>query len=203
MSVRPQLWLAATLVALGAVTLPAQVCRGIIAQAPGSFALTYGRAGGGANVRGADIAWRFDQGLLVYADANSSDYPRSDPARGRIAVGVGLEAIERGRFGLCTTVSYERERMQDLLVQRMPIGVALGWATRLAGDARSMGVSLEPFYVHGHERIERFEHASNFISVRAGLVYVVRGLLLGLDHENAFDADARWHTTARIGFTFR
>jgi hypothetical protein len=200
--VRPSVWIAAGLVALGAATLPAQVCRGIIAQPPGSFALTYGRAGGAATVRGADIAWRFDQGILVHADANSTEHPLSDPPRGRVAAGVGLEAIERGRFGLCATVSYERERMQDLLVQRMPIGIALGWATRLTGDARSLGFTLEPFYVHGHERIERFDHSSNFISVRAGLVYVVRGLLLGLDHENAFDADARWHTTARIGFTF-
>lgn len=193
---------AATLLALGAVPLLAQVCRGSAADSPGWFALNVGAASRSAVVHGAEISWQFDQGTFVYAEANVTSYSRPDPARGRIASGLGFVIAESSRFGLCTTMGFERERIGGLQVRRIPVGLVMGWARPLTGVARGIGVTVEPFFVHQDAQLERFAHTSNFLSGRTGMVYLSRGWLMGVTYEHAFDADARWHVTARVGFTF-
>lgn len=193
---------AVTLLALLAAPVWAQVCRGSAVDSPGWFALNVGAASGSAVVHGAEISWQFDQGTFVYAEANVTSYPRSDPARGRIASGLGFVLAESSRFGLCPTLGFERARIGDLQVQRIPVGFAMGWARPMTGVARGIGVTVEPFFVHQDEQLERFAHTSNFLSGRTGVVYLSRGWLMGLTYEHAFDADARWHATARVGFTF-
>lgn len=193
--------LSLAVIALDAAALGAQNCRGV-ASGDDRAALEFGFASARASTFGAELAFQFDHPLSVNAEAALTRYPTPDPARARLAAGVGIEIAEFGRTGLCATMGVEGERIGDLMARRIPIGIAFGWTTPLAGIARGIGFTVEPFYVHSHERIERFAHTSNFVSGRAGVLYVARRLLLGLEYEHAFDADARWHTTARIGFTF-
>jgi hypothetical protein len=194
--------LVVTLVVLGAAPLLAQACRGSAANSPGWFALNVGPASERAVMHGAEISWQFDQGTFVFADAQVTSYPRSDLPRRRVAAGVGFVVAESARFGICTTMGAERERIGGLHVKRIPVGLSMGWARPLPGRARGIGFTVEPFVVHQDERIERFAHTSNFLSGRTGMLYVTRGWLTGLTYEHAFDADARWHATARVGFTF-
>lgn len=188
--------------AFGASSLGAQLCRGGRPEALGWMALTAGVAAADASVIGGEVVWRFEQGLQLFGDADITAYPRPDPTRGRVAVGAGIELFVGERFGVCTTVAFERERMGDLRAQRIPIGLAMGWSVPLAGVERHIGFTLEPFYVHGHARVARWSHGSDFVSGRAGMIYVARRLLLGFEYENAFDDDARWQTIARVGVTF-
>lgn len=147
-ALRRALFLLGSLAAL-ASPIDAQVCRGVASESPVWFAMQYGRAAKHASVHGADISWQLDQGLLLFTDANVTMYPQPDPARGRVAVGMGIEVGEFRGVGVCTTFGFERERIGDLQVQRIPIGIALGWSRPLAGVARRIGFTVEPFYVHG------------------------------------------------------
>jgi hypothetical protein len=191
-----------SLTALGASLLSAQVCRGIAIDTPGWFALNVGRAAESATTHGADISWQFDQGTFVFASANVTSYERSLPARGHAALGAGFPLAQRNRFSVCATLGSELERVGDLRVKRIPVGLAMGWAKPLPGISRGIGLTLEPFVVHQDERIRRFAHTSNFLSARTGVVYLRRGWLWGVTYEHAFDADARWNAVARVGFTF-
>lgn len=191
-----------SLTALGASLLSAQVCRGIAIDTPGWFALELGRAAESATVHGAGISWQFDQGTFVFASANVTSYERSLPPRGRAAAGAGFPLAKRNRFEVCATLGSELERIGDLRVKRIPVGLAMGWAKPLPGISRGIGLTLEPFVVHQDEHIRRFAHTSNFLSARTGVVYLRRGWLWGVTYEHAFDADARWNAIARVGFTF-
>jgi hypothetical protein len=191
-----------SLTALGASLLSAQVCRGIAIDTPGWFALELGRAAESATVHGAGISWQFDQGTFAFASANVTSYERSFPPRGRAAAGAGFPLAKRNRFEVCATLGSELERVGDLRVKRIPVGLAMGWAKPLPGRSRAVGVTLEPFFVHQDEHIQRFAHTSNFLSARTGVVYLRRGWLWGVTYEHAFDTDARWNANARVGFTF-
>jgi hypothetical protein len=188
---------------VSATAVTAQHCRGAAPDRPGWVAVAIGRAAESANLFGADIAWRTQRGLLGFADAGLTAYPRPDPGRWRGAVGIGVDAVHREGFGICPTVAIEREGMEDFRVQRIPIGVAVGWTKPLDGDQRHVGVTLEPFFVHQRVWIERFGRTSNFVSGRAGVAYGVRRLVTGLVFEHAFDEDARWNARARVGITFQ
>jgi hypothetical protein len=113
-----------------------------------------------------------------------------------------MEVLDAAHLGVCPTVAVEAGRIEDLRLQRYPIGVALGWWMPLQRPDHSIGATIEPFYVHQREQIDRFVHRSDFVSGRVGVVFAMRRLLTGLVFEHAFDADARWNARARVGFTY-
>jgi hypothetical protein len=189
------------LLARGASVLSAQFCRGIAVVTPSWFSLRVGRAAERGTVPGADISWQFDQGTFVFASANVTSYELSLPARGRAAIGAGLTQAKRNRIAARATKGSELERNGDLRVNRIPAGLAMGWAKPHSDVSRGIGERLEPFFVHQDERIRGFSHTSNVLSARTGVVYLREGWLWGVTYEHAFDVDARWNATARVGFT--
>ena len=188
---------------LVAEPLAAQVCLGSTEASAGWLALSYGRASQGANVPGIDAAWQPTRTLAVFGDVNTTVYPHPDPQRSRLAIGGAYSFARSERFGVCLTPGIEGERIGDLNVLRLPVGVSLGWTTTFNTGERRLGFRVEPFYVYSRETIALFAHTSNFVSGRAAVVFGVRRLFVGLQHEQAFDGDARWHTIGRIGFAFK
>lgn len=187
---------------LGTSPLTAQVCLGSTEESSGWIAAEYGRAAERANVMGVDAGWQLSQTLALFADGRITAYPRPDPRRDRLALGAAYTLKRSPRFGVCLTPGIERERIDDLRVIRVPVGVSLGWATTFDSGRRRLGFRVEPFFVYSRDKVARFTHTSHRVSARAAVVVGFRRFLLGLEHEEAFDNDARRHTFARIGFIF-
>ena len=187
---------------LAAPGLSAQICRGGTDESPGWLAVGYGRASGNASVIGADFAWRLSQSFSVFGDGDRTAYPAPNPRRNRLAIGGAFTVIRWNATDVCLTAAIERERITNLTIMRVPVGVALGWSTTFANGRARLGLHAEPFLVYTRESIATFARTSHFVSGRTGLVVGYHRLMLGLEHERAFDEDARWHTRARLGFAF-
>ena len=205
MSISPGAIAIALLVTAPLVTAPlaAQVCLASTEASPGWIALAYGRAAKDASVTAIDAGWQFSRTLAVFGDANVTAYPKPDPQRNRLAIGAAYTFARSERFGACITPGVEDERIGDLHVLRVPVGVSLGWTTTFDTGQRRLGFQVEPFFVYSREMIAQFSHTSRFVSGRVAVVFGVRRLFVGLQHEQAFDGDARWHTLGRIGFAFK
>lgn len=202
---RAQRTMAAMVVAglLAAAPLAAQVCLGHPAASTGWLALEIGRAAKDANVRGVDAGYRLSRRLTLFADARLTVYPRPDPERERLAMGAALTLVRSSRFAACLTPGIEGERISDLGVLRVPVGLAVGWTSTADTGRRRLGLRVEPFFVYSRETIAQFSHTSSYLSVRAAVVYGVRRWFVGIEHEWSRDDDARWHTLGRIGYAFR
>lgn len=183
--------------------LAAQACLGNSAGSPGWFALSYGRAAKDASVRGVDAGWQISRAFTVFGDGNVTAYPDPDPARDRLAIGIAYALARSERFGVCLTPGIEGERISDVHVLRVPIGISLGWTTTPRAGRPRLGVQVEPFWVYSRETIAEFSSTSHFVSVRAAVVFSIQQLFIGIVHEQTFDGDAQWHTIGRIGFAFQ
>lgn len=180
----------------------AQVCLGGTEESAGRIAIAVGRAAEGASLVGGDFAWQLAPSVAVFGDGDVTVYPNPFPHRDRLAIGVAFLIAVTPRVSVCFTPAIETERIDEFHVRRIPLGLAVGWWMPLSGDERRLEMTVEPFFVHSHEWIGGFARQSNFVSGRAGIVRVVRRVLLGAEYEQAFDDDARWHLRARLGVTF-
>lgn len=185
------------------VPLVAQVCLGNPAASSGWLALELGRAAKEANVRGLDAGYRMSRRLTLFADARITAYPTPDPEREHLAMGAALTLARSSHFAACLTPAVEGERISDLGVLRIPVGLALGWTSTSDTGRRRLGLRVEPFFVYNRETIDRFSHTSSYVSVRAAVVFGVRRWFVGIEHEQTLDGDAGWHTLGRVGYAFR
>jgi hypothetical protein len=193
---------AAALSVLATPGLFAQVCLGGTDASPGWLAVAYGRASGNATLTGADFAWQLSRSFAVFGDGDATAYPAPDPRRDRLALGGAYTVIRSNAVDVCLTPAVERERIADLTIVRVPVGVALGWSTTFANGRARLGLQVEPFFVYSRKSIATFARTSTLVSGRTSLVLGYGRLMCGLEHERAFDNDARWHTRARLGFAF-
>lgn len=188
---------------LVAAPLAAQVCLGNTGTSPGWLALSYGSAAKDASVRGMDAGWQMSRAFTVFGDGSVTAYPQPDPRRDRLAIGAAYTFARSERFGACLTPGIESERIGDLHVMRVPVGISLGWTTTFGTDLLRLGIRAEPFFVYSRGTIAQFSRSSSFVSARAAVVFSVQQLFVGIEQEQAFDGDARWHTIGRIGFAFK
>jgi hypothetical protein len=191
-----------------AITLPirslgAQVCVGGTTTSPGWLAVSAGRASGNASVVGADFAWQFSHRLSLVGNGRVTEYPAVDPRRDHVALGIAYTFAEWEHVGICVTPGYQIERIGDLHVARIPVGVSIGWTALSRDGVRRLGVRVEPFFVYSRESIAMFSQTSRFVSGRAGVVGAYHRWLLGLEYEDAFDHDARWNTRIRFGYALK
>jgi hypothetical protein len=191
-----------TALAVATVELGAQVCIGGTSDSRGWLAFSVGRADGSATTVGADVAGQISRRVALVGESSVTAYPTPDPRRERLALGIAYRFAAFDHFGLCLTPGVAVEQIGDLSVLRLPVGVSLGWSTTSQNGHKGFGVRVEPFFVYSRETIAMFSHTSRVMSGRAAIVGSYRGWLLGLEHEEAFDRDARRHTRVRFGFTF-
>ncbi len=189
--------------AVAHVELGAQVCIGGTSASPGWLALSGGRAYGNASMIGVDVARSISRTVALFADGGRTAYPAPDPHRDRLALGVAFTFAEFDHVGICLTPGVEGERIGDLRVVRLPVGVSLGWSSASHDGQRRFGAKVEPFFVYSRETVAMFSHTSRLVSGRAAIVGSYHRWLLGLEHEDAFDRDARWHTRIRFGMAFK
>jgi hypothetical protein len=180
--------------------LGAQVCIGGTTTSPGWLAVSAGRASGNASVVGADFAWQFSRRLALIGNGRVTEYPAVDPRRDHVALGVAVTFAEWDHVGICLTPGYQIERIGDLHVVRVPVGVSIGWSATSRDGVRRLGFRVEPFAVYSRESVAMFTNTSRFVSGRASIVGSYRRWLLGVEHEDAFDGDARWNTRIRFGY---
>lgn len=191
------------LTALVASTLGGQVCLGGTEDSSLSMGIAFGRAAGAATLVGADIAWQGSPSYALVGDLDVISYPRPEPARKRLAMGLAYTAWRSGNVAVCLTPGIELERIGERHSVRVPFGVSMGWGTTFSDGHGRLGLRLEPFVVYGHESVEMFTRSRGFMNGRTAIVLGYDRLSLGIEHEHAFDNDARWHTRARIGFELR
>ncbi len=190
---------------LGVLTAPdlaAQVCRGGTEVSPGWAAAEFGRASGDAIVMGADFAWRFSESFSLFGEFGTTAYPDPDPRRNRRAIGGAYTVIRSTHVDVCLTAAIEGERIANLDIVRVPVGVAVAWSRTFADGRARWGLQAEPFLALTHKSIASYTHRSAPLSGRIGLVIGYRRLIGGLEYENAFDNDAKWNARVRLGFAF-
>ncbi len=183
--------------------LSAQHCLGNTETSSGWIALALGRAAEDASVSGLDAGWQLSRTFAVFGDGSATAYPDPDPPRNRLAIGAAYTLARSERFGVCLTPGIAGERIGDLQLWRVPIGISIGGTTTLGAERPRLGFRVEPFLVFSRESIAQFSGTSRFVSGRAAVMVGVRRFLIGLEHEQAFDGDARWHTIGRIGYAFQ
>jgi hypothetical protein len=188
---------------LGMREIGAQVCLGGNATSSLALAVAYGRAFGAASLVGADLAWQLSPSFTLTGDVDVTAYPTPTPARKRVALGVATPIYQSGNIAACLTPGVELERIGELHTVRVPLGISLGWGTTFSDGHGRLGLRVEPFVVYGRERVEMFTRSRGYATGRAGLVFGYDRLMLGLEHERAFDNDARWHTRLRFGFELK
>ncbi|HEX9886041.1 MAG TPA: hypothetical protein VGA70_06115 [Longimicrobiales bacterium] len=181
--------------------LSAQVCRGGTDVSPGWIAVGYGRASGNASVIGADFARRLSQSFSVFGVGDLTAYPAPGPRRSRLGIGGAFTMIRSNAVDVCLTAAIERERITNLTVLRVPVGVALAWSTTFASGRARFGLHAEPSLVYTHKSIATYTHTSGPLSGRIGMVIGFRRLIGGLEFVNAFDNDAKWNARVRLGVT--
>ncbi len=191
------------LTACTASGIGAQVCLGGTEDSSLAMGVAFGRAAGGATLAGADFGWQMARAYALVGDLDVIAYPRPQPARKRLALGLAYTALRSGNVAVCLTPGVEWERIGERSSARAPFGISLGWGTTFSDGHGRLGLRLEPFVVYAHETVEMFTRSRGFMNGRTGIVLGYDRLSLGIEHEHAFDNDARWHTRARLGFELR
>ena len=187
---------------LTAPALSAQVCLGGTDASRGWLTLGYGRAEGNGAITGADFAWRISRSFAVFGEGDATAYPAPDAARHSLLFGGAYTVIKSNAVAACLTADVQEERIADLTIVRVPVGVSLGWATTFANGQERLGLQVEPLFGYSRESIAMFAHASGLVSGRAGLVLGYGRLMFGLAYERVFNDDSRWLTRARLGVAF-
>jgi len=191
--------MAMALSVLAAPGLSAQACLGGTDASRGWLAVGYGRASGDATVTSADFAWRLAGSLAVFGEGDATVYPAPDPRRHRLSLGGAYRVIRSSAVAVCLTSAFEQERIGDLRVVRVPIGVSLGWSTAFANGKKRLGLRVEPLLGYARESIAMFSHARGIVGCRTGLVLGSGRLMFGLAYECAFSDDSAWRMRARFG----
>jgi hypothetical protein len=194
--------MAMALSVLAAPALSAQVCLGGTDASRGWLTVGYGRAAGNGAITGADFAWRLSRSFAVFGEGDATAYPVPDPARHSLSLGGAYTLIKSNTAAVCLTANVQEERIADLTIVRVPVGVSLGWSTTFANGQERLGLQVEPLFGYSRESIAMFAHTSGFVSGRTGLVLGYGRVMFGLAYERVFNDDSRWRTRARLGVAF-
>jgi hypothetical protein len=178
----------------------AQVCLGGSPVSRGWIAVAHGPASGAATIIGADFAWKLPRSFALYGDGGVTRYPASDPARKRLALGLAYAVRTSEQSAICLVSGIESQRIGDLHVSRVPVGVSAGWNRSFSNGRGTLGLRLAPLLAFSRESIANYTHDWAYAISRTGVVLGYDRLIFGVEHEHAFDNDARWNVRARFGF---
>jgi len=193
------------LVVLGApAPAGAQLCQGV-PLGSGAAAVTafLGVADAASSGAGGAVSYQLGAPLALSAGYHRTRYDGSDAAvsslRGGVSVqGASFDDVGAVHVAICAAAGAARDRVGDLTILSVPVGVAAGLALPLAPRTHAV-LHVEPRVVFTRREVAGFSRSTRFMGVRGGATLAWRGLFAGVAHERERARSADSSTILLVG----